>query len=737
MSACARPGCAGVIEDGFCSVCGMAPLAAQAQVPAPSTGPVTGWTSGTGRTGRSSRSSSRSARASRSSRATRRGRLGAGLVEVPPAPQRDPAEALLADPEVAERKRFCGNCDAPVGRAHNGKPGRSEGFCAQCGTRYSFTPKLCPGDVVGGQYEVLGCLAHGGLGWIYLARDHNVSDRWVVLKGLLDTGDSEAAVAAIAERRFLAEVEHPNIVRIYNFVEHPDPLDGSTVGYIVMEYVGGQSLKELRSERDAAGRLVPLPVEQAIAYVLEVLPALGYLHGIGLLYCDFKPDNVIHSAEQLKLIDLGAVRRIDDEDSAVYKTDGYAAPELSEEGPSVESDLYTVGRTLAVLIANFDYTGAYRDSLPDPAAMPVLAEYPSLHRFLLRSTDPEPDGRFESAQVMADQLAGVLRELLAGRDGEPRPAPSTMFGPERRAFGISGATPPAAEVALALPVPQVDTTDAAAGFLATSAALEPARLVDVLSAAPLRTEEVRLKLAQALIEVGNLGGAQNELGELFREDPRDWRISWYRGVAALVGNSVPQARDCFTVAYGLVPGEPAAKLALGACHELLGDLAAAARCYRLVWRTDHVYTSAAFGLARVLAASGDRAGAIAVLEEVPNTSSHYVGARLAAVTLRVRNRPANDVGEQDLVTAATRLSTLELDAERLTRSSIEVLTAAHQWVLANGPLPNSLLDCRLTDRGLRAGLERCYRTLARLADDSAHRVALVEQANAVRPVSWV
>src|SRR6185437_7774559 len=106
---------------------------------------------------------------------------------------------------------------------------------------------------------------------------------------------------------------------IYNFVEHPDPRTGSLVGYIVMEYVGGQSLKQLRSERDEQGRLRPLPVGQAIAYAIEVLPALGYLHGQGLLYCDFKPDNVIQSEEQLKLIDLGAVRRIDDEDSAVYK----------------------------------------------------------------------------------------------------------------------------------------------------------------------------------------------------------------------------------------------------------------------------------------------------------------------------------------------------------------------------------------------------------------------------------
>jgi serine/threonine-protein kinase PknG len=93
-----------------------------------------------------------------------------------------------------------------------------DGYCDTCGL------------AAPGQYEVLGCLAHGGLGWIYLAKDRNVSDRWVVLKGLLDTGDVDAMAAAVAERQFLAEVEHPNIVRIYNFVQHADRRTGEMAG---------------------------------------------------------------------------------------------------------------------------------------------------------------------------------------------------------------------------------------------------------------------------------------------------------------------------------------------------------------------------------------------------------------------------------------------------------------------------------------------------------------------------
>src|SRR3954469_24323330 len=131
-------------------------------------------------------------------------RLGAGLVEIPPVPERDPVRAVMADPHVAESRRFCARCDAPVGRGHGGEAGRTSGFCRTCGAPFSFTPKLAPGDVVAGQYEVAGCLAHGGLGWIYLAKDRNVSDRWVVLKGLLNSGDDGAMTAALAERRFLA-----------------------------------------------------------------------------------------------------------------------------------------------------------------------------------------------------------------------------------------------------------------------------------------------------------------------------------------------------------------------------------------------------------------------------------------------------------------------------------------------------------------------------------------------------
>src|SRR5215467_6493580 len=98
----------------------------------------------------------------------------------------DPAAAVMPAPEVPESDRFCGFCGSEVGRGDGGAQGPVAGTCADCRQPFSFAPGLCGGDLVGGQYRVTGCLAYGGLGWIYLAQDERVSRRWVVLKGMLN-----------------------------------------------------------------------------------------------------------------------------------------------------------------------------------------------------------------------------------------------------------------------------------------------------------------------------------------------------------------------------------------------------------------------------------------------------------------------------------------------------------------------------------------------------------------------
>lgn len=706
-------------------------------------------------------------------------------------PRPDPRAMVLENPEVPERKRFCSrsDCGAPVGRARGDRPGRTEGFCTKCGHPYSFVPKLKSGDIVHGQYEVAGCLAHGGLGWVYLAVDRAVSDRWVVLKGLLDTGDQDAMAAAISERRFLAEIEHANIVRIYNFVEHLDQRTGSLDGYIVMEYVGGKSLKEIaNSRRTGTGKRDPLPVEQACAYGIEALEALGHLHSRNLLYCDFKVDNAIQTEDQLKLIDMGAVRRMDDDESAIYGTVGYQAPEVADVGPSVASDLYTVARTLAVLTFDFQgYTNVYADSLPDPDNIEVFHRYESFYRLLVRATDPDPARRFASAQEMTEQLTGVLREVVSLQTGRARPALSTLFGPEVRVTDtelfpkLDGdvsrlgarvapagkgaaalANAPAAAgtgivrfvdapvATLALPVPHVDPADPNAGFLAGLMTTAPAELLGALAAAPAPSAETRLRQVRAWLENGDTRTAHEQLLELEDERSDDWRVVWYRGVAALGTGDHEGAALAFDAIYDAFPGEPAPKLALGLCAEVLGQLDNAAEYYRLVWSTDPSFVSAAFGLARVQLATGDRRGAVGTLESVPESSIHYTAARVAAVRARLRQRTAAaaDVPFLDDLTAAAgqveALDTYGLDPARREQLSAEVLGCALDWILSGGqgsapPAAGgrTLLGSGLDERGLRFGLERSYRTLARLARGGEERIDLVERANRYRPRTWV
>ncbi|MBK5994715.1 protein kinase [Streptomyces sp. MBT58] len=967
---CQRPACEGAYEDMgggelYCDTCGLAPVVSPTgMVSSPPTG-IAGGGRASSRDSSSQRSSSRaSARSSSRSSTSRRsvsgrlsrslsgsstsrsvsvrssgssaasstrGRLGVGLVQVPDVPRPDPRTAVMENPEVPERKRFCSrsDCGAPVGRSRGERPGRTEGFCTKCGHPYSFVPKLTGGDIVHGQYEVVGCLAHGGLGWVYLAVDRAVSDRWVVLKGLLDTGDQDAMAAAISERRFLAEIEHANIVRIYNFVEHLDQRTGSLDGYIVMEYVGGKALKEIANERRTpAGKRDPLPVEQACAYGIEALEALGHLHSRNLLYCDFKVDNAIQTEDQLKLIDMGAVRRMDDAESAIYGTVGYQAPEVAEVGPSVASDLYTVARTLAVLTFDFQgYTNVFVDSLPDPDNIEVLRTYESFYRLLVRATDPDPAQRFASASEMAEQLTGVLREVVALQTGRPRPALSTLFGTELRVtdtvlfaeqvddvsrlgaraaasgrggrFGrrkggtgpllgipaqgggvvgqgggvpghgggvpvapgavtsaVAGALPvggqpsgpgagarpaagaapltaaathvrggpqsgtgagayagpqggtgtgayagprgggpaaayappaqapvpaprtasPAARTgpygpfgataggvrlalfdaratALALPVPRVDANDPNAGFLAGLMASAPAELIAALQAVPAASLETRLRELRARLEMRELDSAAGALTDLEGRHPDDWRVVWYRGITSLVTGDHEVAALSFDAVYDAFPGEPAPKLALGICAEVLGQLDNAAEYYRLVWATDPSFVSAAFGLARVQIAAGDRAGAAHTLESVPEASIHYTAARVTAVRARLRERDPAEPLLADLTAAAVQVAALTgfgLDPVRREQLTTEVLGKALDWILSGSPgapppggsaaAPpgtRKLLDAELDERGLRLGLERSYRMLARLAQRGDERIELVERANRFRPRTWV
>jgi serine/threonine-protein kinase PknG len=731
---CQQPNCDGLIEGGFCNRCGLEHAGMPVTVPV--TVPTTGAPGSRGSfsgalSGRPGSTPSRR----RTERSSSRRHLGLGLVHVPALPAINPEQAVLAVPEVPAHKRFCPNLECHDGEG-NPTPlnRRQSGHCPQCGRRYSFLPTLQPGDVVAEQYEVRGCLAYGGLGWIYLAKD-NTLGRWVVLKGLLNTADESAAAAAVAERQFLAAVKHPNIVGIYNFVKR------GAEGFIVMEYVGGSTLKDIRKQRG------PLPPAESIACVHRVLGAFSYLHRQGLVYCDFKPENFMIEGDppDVKLIDMGGVRRLDDLGGDVYGTQGYSAPEAAE-GPTVASDLYTVGRTLAVLLMDFRFQKAHQFTLPAPAEQPVLAAHEPLHRFLLKATAREPEHRFQSAEEMSDQLGGVLRAVAAlAPDAAPGPpVESAVFSGDLLALQ-DDENVDAAGAAL-LPELKVHAEDPAAPFLLTTAAADPQRRVVALRAAmqgPLGKDgasaELPMRLARTLIDLGALDEAEALLAGVVSADPFDWRVLWYRGRALLLQGKPDEARSAFDTLYSAVPGEPAAMLAVALAAEQASDYGTAGRLYDLVSRIDPTFVTASFGLARCLLRTGKRDEAVQALGRVPPTSSLYAAAQAGITRALIRTDPSPP-GADQLRQAAAVFEAIDLPGAGGAKLRVEVLETALALLEARALQEDGslmLLGQPFREVAVRKGLEGALRQLARLQSDRAMQIALIDRANAVRPVTWL
>jgi serine/threonine-protein kinase PknG len=699
MSACTQPGCAGTIEDGYCNVCGMATAGGAAGTTTTTT-TSTGTSTGSTRPGSGKTPLTRSQRSSRSTRSTRSGStrtnrtatraLGSRPLARPPLPPLDPLAALVPG-VVPERKRFCSNCDNALKR--------DSGFCAKCGQEYSFIPSLNPGDVVADKYEIKGTLAFGGLGWIYLALD-NVLTRWVTLKGLLNSKDPRMLEVAVKEREYLAAVKHPNIVGIYDFITHQGE------GFIVMEYVNGKTLMSLRKERGE-----PLPAAEAISYMAEILPAFQYLDEMGLVYCDFKPENVMVEEETVKLIDMGAVRRADDTGGDVYGSKGYTAPEASDS-PSALSDLYTVARALAVLVASFDFQGKYEHAIPPADEVPVFQEHEALYRFLLKATRTKPEERFQTANEMAEQLVGVLRTVV-GESADLGPAESSIFAPDSDRGSDPGTGPDSGGV----PKLRVDPEDTAASvIMAAGAVPDPERRYAMFKRALKQypdSLELKLRMIDEQVSMGSFADAEAAMAAVQTAAPTDWRLAWYRGRALLAQGKTQETLRAFHALVDDMPGELAPKHALGIAYEASGALDEAVHYYDAVSRADSSFVSAALRLARCLDKKGDRAGAVAAYRRVPSSSSRFGQAQMELARLLVTPpRGRVDAPIDDLTAAAQAVEALEGVME--------------------GPKVSPL-----SEKALRLAAEEAFRACAHQAKTDDERYGLVDKANQVRPVTWV
>ncbi len=652
---------------------------------------------------------------------TRRNALGGGLISLPDLPSQDPLKLLMANPEVPAHKRHCPKCDAKVNRA--------KGFCPSCGAAYDFVPRLQAGDVICGKYEVKGPIAFGGLGWIYLGWDQ-VLQRWVVLKGLLNANDEASAATAVAERRYLASVKHPKIVGIYDFVNH------GAEGFIIMEYVGGMTVHSLRKQRG------PLPVAEAIAYILGILPAFGYLHDQGLVYCDFKPDNVMIEGGDVKLIDMGAVRKVADPNGDIYATVGFAAPEADSD-PIAASDLYTLGRALAVLIMDFKFSSEYEHSLPTPDEHEVLAANESLYRFLLRATHVDADERFQNADDMAEQLFGVLREIVSLQSG-PKPADSKVFTGDR----LVQAEVQAMVIApnpLSLPAIRVNLEDRGANEVVRVLSLmDPEQQVRELQALVHkygeRASEPRLRLAELLIQDAQLLGKQRsaeiekQLEAVETADPFDWRPHWYRGLWLLTQKKGAQALTHFERCYFEMPGELAPRLGMGMAAELAGNFEQALPYYERVGRVDPAFVTAHVGAARCHAKVGKLEDAADAMQRVPVNHAMNLPCQLVIAEILLEhhsqlNSPLLKRAEQAVSVALQSGAVASQIAGRLCTFALELLKKS-VW-----PAGDTFFGKKFNEPSLRLLAEEQFRKAAKQSQSDGERFYWVRRANAVRPLT--
>ena len=695
---------------------------------------------GSARSGRTpSTRSARSARSSRSSRSTRTGSgrtgrtaraLGSVPLARPPLPPQDPLAAIVPG-TVPERKRFCSNCEA--------KLTRENGFCPKCGQEYSFVPTLNPGDMVAGKYEIKGTIAFGGLGWIYLGLD-TVLSRWVIMKGLLNSKDPHMVEVAVKEREYLASVKHPNIVGIYDFITTPRSGAASgtgSEGFIVMEYVNGKTLMALRKEKGG-----PLPPAEAISYILEILPAFGYLDDCDLVYCDFKPENAMVEEETVKLIDLGAVRQADDIGGDIYGSKGYTAPEAHDK-PSPLSDLYSLARALAMLVASFDFQGKYETSLPPPEECEVFAKNEALYRFLLKATRTKPEERFQSAAEMAEQLVGVLRHTVGA--GDIGPIESALFDPDSDRGIDAGVDAELSHRAHdGIPRLKVDREDMAANvILAAGAVGDPEKRLKMFERA-LKTYpgslELKLRRLDELVSLGQWAEAELGLASVQAEAPNDWRLAWYRGRSLLAQGKTVETLQTFHAILDELPGELAPKQALGRAYEAHGELDRAIGYYDAVSKADPTFTSAAFGLARCLEKKRDKAGAAEAYRRVPSTSSRFGGAQMALARLLVSAQLGpltNDelIGASDAVEALAGIME-GLEVHRL-RADVLIAAATHVGKARRGGGGDArVLGMPLVGRDLRRAAEAELRTCARIVGNDEERIRFVDEANRIRPVTW-
>ena len=276
------------------------------------------------------------------------------------------------------------------------------------------------GTLLNGRYRLDEKIGSGGMSTVYRAFDETL-ERWVAVKLMhrdLST-DAHQLERFRREARAVARLSHPHVVTVIDAGED----DGHP--YIVFEYIEGETLK------DRIRRVGPLPVDEAVAYAIEIGRALMAAHAERLVHRDVKPQNVLINYDgRAKVTDFGIARSLEAHGltatGRVLGTTDYVSPEQALGEPVTEqSDIYSLGVCLYEMLAGEVPFGGesqvtvamqhVRDPLPDIQELrPEVSA--SLAAVLERATAKETQNRYATVQEMVHELEQALA-IEAARAG--------------------------------------------------------------------------------------------------------------------------------------------------------------------------------------------------------------------------------------------------------------------------------------------------------------------------------